>query len=519
LAGTDESPGSNRKAAFAVLLLALACRLVSLTGDMLFDPIVYAQNAYNLLQGTFTLKTDSWFAHRLPVFAPLVPLYAVFGVGGLTSRAWPLLLSLAQVALVLWIGRRLFDRATAVLAGIIVALVPLDLVYGSVLQPDTIMAAFLTGAACFWIVSVEEPDRRPRLFPFLSGLCFALAVVTRENAAVLAVLYLVSLPWRRPRPGVLRWTVLGGLLVIVPLLVAYALSTGDPFFRLRIVAGAYGRPAMQEGNRFGFYPSLLPHVRHAITGFGLPLFALGTLGGLLRPNRPRAWLLLWALPVFLYLQFGSMSATQYVPILKRERFLAPLSAPLALLTASVLLAWTSGILQVLLPRRSHAQRNLVRTGFLSAILVLLAGNSLLIARDQRRQGQDAFRAFRSVIEAIQQEPGLPVLCDHWRTGYRLSYYLGFREGADFYRGGDDRRRMGRAGSFGRSRLGYLSWYPDSSRVPHAFIVLDDDALRQAQAAEPAGPTFVPGDIPAYAYSPPLSWTSRGRFGSFRVYRR
>jgi 4-amino-4-deoxy-L-arabinose transferase-like glycosyltransferase len=183
----------------AILLVALAYRIFALTGDMFFDPTIYAQNAFNLLQGTFTLNTDSWYAHRLPVFVPIAPLYAVFGVGPATSRLWPLLLSLVQVALVIWLGRRLFDRPTAILAGVLVAVTPLDAVYGSVLQPDTIMAAFLTAAAGLWIASLEQDPRHPRVYPFLSGVCFALAVVTRENAALLLVFYVSSILWRRPR--------------------------------------------------------------------------------------------------------------------------------------------------------------------------------------------------------------------------------------------------------------------------------------------------------------------------------
>jgi 4-amino-4-deoxy-L-arabinose transferase-like glycosyltransferase len=506
-----------RWAIAAVLLAALGYRCFGLTGDMFFDPIIYAQNAYNLLQGTFTLKTDSWYAHRLPVFLPVVPLYALFGVGTATSRLWPLLISLVQVALVIWVGRRLFDRTTAILAGVLVALTPLDAVYGSVLQPDTIMATFLTAAAGFWIASLERVPRHPRAYPFLSGLCFALAVVTRENAAVLLVFYLSSLLWRRPRARILLDAVLGGMLVVVPLLAVYAVTTGDPFFRVRAVALAYGAPVMQEGSRFGFYPSLLRHVRHAVTGLAPALFALGILGGFLRPNRSRIWLILWAIPVLLHLQFGSMSVTHYIPILKRERFLAPLTAPLALLTASVLLGWTSGILRRLLPDDQAGRQRALRVAAISLVVAALAWNSFLIVRDQRRQSAAAFQAFQSVVRIIAREPALPVLFDHWRTGHRFSYYRGFRDGADFYRGGDDRKRMGRIGSFGGSRLGYLSWYPDSARVPHALIVLDDDALERVRTADPFVGTYVRGEIPAYAYAPPAGWKPLGTFGTFRVF--
>ena len=79
--------------------------------------------------------------------------------------------------------------------------------------------------------------------------------------------------------------------------------------------------------------------------------------------------------------------------------------------------------------------------------------------------------------------------------------------------------MGRIGAFGGSRLGYLSWYPDSARVPHALIVLDDDALERVRTADPFVGTYVQGDIPAYAYVPPASWKPLGTFGTFRVFER
>ena len=515
--GPEARPAPYRRAIAAVLAVALAYRLFGLTGDMHFDPTIYAQNAYNLLQGTFTLKTGSWYAHRLPVFVPLVPLYALFGVGAWTSRLWPVLLSLAQVALVLWLGRRLFDRTTAILAGILTALTPLDAVYGSVLQPDTVMAAFLTAAAGFWIAGLERDTRHPRAYPFLSGLCFAVAVVARENAAVLVVFYLSSLLWRRPRARTILDAALGGVLVIAPLLAVYAVTTGDPFFRVRALAEAYGAPVMQEGSRFGFYPSLLRRVRHTATGLGPALFALGILGGLLRPNRSRTWLLLWALPILLFLQFGSMSVTRYIPILKRERFLMPLTAPLALLTASVILQWTRGIVRLVLRDARAGRRRAVSTAVISVVVAALAWDSFLIVRDRRRQGAETFQAFQSVIRVMARAPALPVLFDHWRTGHRFSYYLGFRDGADFYRGGDDRGRMGHAGSFGGSRLGYLCWYPDPARVPHALIVLDDDALEQVRTADPLVGTYVRGEIPAYAFAPPATWRPLGRFGTFRVF--
>ena len=506
-----------RGAIAAVLLVALAYRLLGLTGDMLFDPTIYAQNAYNLLQGTFTLNTGSWYAHRFPVFVPIVPLYALFGVGTATSRAWPLLLSLVQVALVIWLGRRLFDRATAVLAGGLVALMPLEAVYGSVLQPDTVMATLLTAAAGCWIAGVERAPRHPGAYPFLSGLCFALAVMTREYAAVLLVFYLSSIVWRRPRTRTVLDAALGVALGIAPLLAVYAARTGDPWLRFRAVTEACAAPGMLEGLRLGFYPSLLLHLRHSVTGLGPALVALGLLGGCLRPNRSRIWLLLWALPILLYLEFGSMGVAHYIPILKRERYLTPLTAPLVLLTASVLLESTSRIARRLLPDSRAEWARALRGLAISLVVAALAWNSFLIVGDWRQQGTATFRAFQSVVRVLARKPALPVLFDHWRTGHRFSYYLGFRDGADLYRGSDDRKRMGQIGAFRGSRLGYLCWYPDPARIPHALIVMDDDALERVRTAGPLVGPYVRGEIPAYAYAPPARWKPLGTFGTFRVF--
>ena len=78
--------------------------------------------------------------------------------------------------------------------------------------------------------------------------------------------------------------------------------------------------------------------------------------------------------------------------------------------------------------------------------------------------------------------------------------------------------MGRPGSFGTSRLGYLCWYPDPQTLPEAFVVLDDDALRRTLICYAVTQTYRLEEIPAYAFDPPSSWTLAGRFGSFRVYR-
>jgi hypothetical protein len=501
----------------AILLVALAVRLFALTGDLRFDPVIYAQQAWELLHGGFSLRTDSWYAHRLAVFAPAAPFIALFGLGPLGTRLWPLACSLAQVALVFLLGRRLEGPATGALAALLLALAPLDAVGGANLQPDAILSALLCAAAAAWILAPAPGAHHGRALPLASGAAFALALLARESAAPFALLYLATPALRPGRGRQLAWAALGAALVIVPVLALYAAATGDPLWRLRVAGAAYGAAWMQEGPRLGYYPALLLHPRHTLTGAFAPLFAFGLAGALLAPRGWRRWALLWAVPLLLYLEFGSMGLTRWLPVLKRERFLEPLDAPLALLTASVLSGAAAWLARRLVPRASAPARGRAPAFALAALVGLLAANSFLIVRDQRREGSARAAALAAVATAVRAAPGTPVLFDHWRTGYRVACALDFREGT-LYHGGDDERRMRRDAVPTGSRLGYLRWYPDASALPEALVVLDDDALARVREAAPGAPTYAAGEIPAYAYAPPATWDLVTRAGTFRVYR-
>lgn len=514
--------------AIALLAAALLYRVVATTGDMLFDPVVYAQNAFNVLQGTFTLKTDSWFSHRLTVFLPVVPLYAVFGVGTWSSVAWPLLASIGQLALVLAFGWKRFGPPAALLATAFLALAPLDVLYSSVLNPDIIIATFMTASMVTWIEAVHDPGRSSRVGLFLSGVFFALAFVTRVFAVILLVSILLHWIWRRPGWKVAIPFGIGALVVFAPIAIAYAVQTGDPLYRLGVVGGRYATALKSEGAQFLYYPSLLLHPRHVITGIAPHIYLFALIGGMLRPTRARLLLLLWALPVLLYLQFGSMSASSYIPILKRERFLLPLSAPLFLLAGDLVWDLARLAARMLTHRRPDSAGALgstpdvgrsrrLRVGFAAVAVAVVCLASVLVVRDQRAIAAGRVEAFEDVARVVRAWPELPVLCDHWRTGYRLAYYLDFEEGADFYRGGDDSRRMASLGAFGDSRLGYLVWFPAAELLPRSLVVLDDEALAASRAGNDVTQTYRPQEIPGYAHDPPASWRLLGRFGGFRVY--
>ncbi len=502
-----------------ILLLALLYRLYASTGEITFDASVYAQNAFNVLNGTFRLDTHSWYDHRLTVFFPVTLAYLLLGVGTFSTHVWPLVLSLTQIGVVLWLGHRWLDRKVALLAALFLALLPLDVKYSGVLSPDMVIGCFVTLSVAFWIVAFQGRPRPARALLFLAGLFCGLAVLTRPYAAVMLPFFAGFAIWRRCILRSLLWWCLGVFSIGVPIVVLYALFTGDALFRLHVISSFYGAPPAPEGPGWLAYPALIWNVGNA-TGLFAPLFAAAALFALVRPTQQRVVLLFWIAPMLLYLQFGSMSLDSYVPVFKRVRFLTPLLAPGALLAALVI--------EEELPRFIRKVGGMFRitaTGLLTKLLLvilvlMLAGSSFVFVRRHRASHVAAADSFRKTV-AVLRTAEIPILMDHWRTGIRLSYYLNFTEGSHFYTGGDESLRMEREVAPEGSRLGYLKWYEDPNEIPDAFVVLEDEILREALEAARADPTrssYPAKDIPAYCHNPPADWELLGRFGSLRVMR-
>jgi 4-amino-4-deoxy-L-arabinose transferase-like glycosyltransferase len=514
----DRSTGSSDRVLIGlILLVALLYRLYGLTGDISYDPAVYAQYAHNLLDGTFRLDTDCWYALRLPVFVPVAFAYAVLGVGTISTCVWPLLLSILQIGAVLWLGYRWLGREVAILAACFLTLLPLDVIYAGVLGPDEVIAAFVTFAVAFWVGALEGRERPSRILLFLSGLFLALATITRPYALLVAFFFAGYAFWRRASISKLLWWCVGVVGVAVPVLVLYAVVTGDPLRSMRAISGFYGAPERSGGTRLLSYPALVWRI-NSETGLFAFLFSVTAIVALLRPTRQRLVLLSWIAPILIYLQFGSMSLDSYVPVFKRIRFLTPLLAPAAFLAALVILEKMPLILRKL---RIFSDAARASRFLLMGLIIILCANSLWIVGSFRSAHTQVATNFKRTVAVLRSDREIPVLFDHWRTAIRFEYYFDFKEGSHLYEGADETVRMNRERAEKNSRLGYLKWYENPADLPDGFIVLDDVILAQAaQAAigDPSRSKFPAKDIPSYCHNPPASWELLGRFGTLRVFR-
>jgi len=507
-------------AVLLVLALAGAFRFHGVANDLLYDPLAYAEYAYNLAHGHFTLADDFPIAHRLPVLVPVAASYAAFGVSEASTHLWPMALGLAHVLLVIALGARLFDRATGLLAGFLLALLPLEVVVATSLLPDIVMSTFLTGAVFGWTAGLERPDR-PRAWPLLAGgACFVIAALTRAYAAVLGVFFLADAVRVRPRLDALAWLGLGAAGVAIPLALAYQAQAGSALYPLQVQSAVFGEKYKPEPYDPLYYARNFWNPRSAGGWFGLLFFVTGAIG-LVRWNRRRTVLLLWMLPLFLFLQFGSMSVSHYKHVSQQPRYITPLCAPLVLWAASVLadLARGRGM------ARWAALWNTSARALAAGLAVVLGGLLLVhswgVVSAEHAKRAAVARAFERATEVLRHDPTAPIFFDHWRTGLAFSYYFGFTEGASFYQGADDSARIRRRGGFGGSRFGYLPWFASPDSIPAGWIVLDEDVVREAHAHGAPAASYLGVRLPAYVFAPPASWrlVEDGRLRVYRLDRR
>jgi hypothetical protein len=215
-------------------------------------------------------------------------------------------------------------------------------------------------------------------------------------------------------------------------------------------------------------------------------------------------LLLWIVPVFAYLEFGSSSLTEYVPMPKSYNYQSLIAVPIVLLTAYGLAAlWATKI------DRSRAVPKKVA---LMGLVLALAGTSLYGAYRIKTNFRDDAAPYQVVAEVLQTHPDRTIYVPHDRWALFLNYYLKYETGFQFYQ---------HPKGLGSGRIHYLWEVDDPAALSAAYVVLHDRYLYFG--------TFIEDEVervsrlPDFAYNPPDSWRvveeqrSEPAYNSFVLY--
>ena len=192
----------------------------------------------------------------------------------------------------------------------------------------------------------EKKNEIPQVLCTLSGILIGIGYLIRESALLIALFFAAYILYQRRLRLRYLLVPLGVLLVLVLEALVFNQLTGDPLYRTH-ASQHYLAAASAEHDFFGrldFPTGLLHYPWLFVTNNLLNLFYVPAILGaallLLRmrsgKDRDIAVMLLWFVPLGLYLSFGSSSFTQYLPFKAADRYTSIITYPMVLLLAFTL---------------------------------------------------------------------------------------------------------------------------------------------------------------------------------------
>jgi 4-amino-4-deoxy-L-arabinose transferase-like glycosyltransferase len=305
------------------------------------------------------------YLDKPPAFFWLVALsYRVFGVNELAARLPAALCALAGILLTAWFARRHLDPIAGRIAGLVLALSPLYIVFGRTVIFDMPLTLCMTASAMAAYEAMEGDRRSGRRAAPILFAAAGLGTLIKGPIALLGPL-LIAAAWAiaRGRPSLLKrlrwgWGIAIYAAVVLPWLFLIA-SRHSGYLEYALISENLQRIATDELDRaapFHFYwkvllPGFFPWVLLVI---GAALRRVAALRGaalrwaaaLRRAPTTRARLVDWLRtsdPRLRFLLYGSIWIAVLVLFFssiasKRPGYVLPCAAPIALIVAAL---WTS----------------------------------------------------------------------------------------------------------------------------------------------------------------------------------
>ncbi|MCY7339450.1 MAG: glycosyltransferase family 39 protein [Sphingomonas bacterium] len=218
----------------AVVFAALAVMLINPIGFSGGgnDDAYYVEAARCWVAGHGACLPANHWASRWPLVAPIALLTGLFGESRATVGLAPLGFWAASIMLLAWLGRLWFDRATGLVAGFMLAALPVFT--ASALQPwiDSTELCFQLAAL---VAATYALRRQSVVLAIGAGMLAGLAFASRETSILFVGV--AALAWFRVDRGrrvILLWAVPGLVAVVALEMAVYLAATGDPLTRFNL---------------------------------------------------------------------------------------------------------------------------------------------------------------------------------------------------------------------------------------------------------------------------------------------
>jgi 4-amino-4-deoxy-L-arabinose transferase-like glycosyltransferase len=334
---------------------ALVLRVFFWHGISPGDPFTYSLSAWEIVQGKWNPGFFYEQTSRWGLLFPLSLSYRWFGVNEFTSMLWPLLTSLGTVLVAYLAARHLQGERAALLAGIIIAIFPLEIIYASQPMADGPLSFWLLLSLYFFLRGNHgKPGRTKALFLLLGGISLGLAYGTKIVALFVLPFFVILLLRRRRIDWYWLWFGLGFLLIFAAEYAFFQAMYGNGWMRIdlartdqtndvfEIVGGLHLPTAIW------LYPYwMLIDIHYVGLFFILLCFFV------LRERQHKTLfacraLFLWAGTLLLVLSFYPLRFWPYTPLVKIVPYLLMFTAPLLIAMGVYLSNYSQRIQWILL---------------------------------------------------------------------------------------------------------------------------------------------------------------------------
>lgn len=332
--GLNPSRWQRGDSVWLLLLLGFAAlpRAAFYTGFFGSDEMLYLRAAWSVAYGEW--RPDDYVgALRYGINLPMALFLRLFGPGETTAAAWSFLCSLLEVATVYLLARALWGRRAALIAGLLIASLPIHVHMAGRLMADSPLAFFMTFSFLLFLFA----ERRASALLYLgAGLAGGFVFWIKEVAIIYLALFLpLALAgggWK-PRHG---WFIAGIVLMLTANSLLMWQINGDPLHVFRMVQGRVNEAYLGGGEFRGEAAYYLHYLFLKIQHTGLlgPLALAGAAfwawrGRQMEPET--ASVVIWAAGLLLLFSLFPISFSPLTLIAKQSNYLTLFAAPLCLL--------------------------------------------------------------------------------------------------------------------------------------------------------------------------------------------
>ena len=414
---------------FILIIAAIIIRFIFFSGGIRgSDAYAYAQYSYEMASCQYDPgNVTDHFGFRYIVLATTALSYALFGVNDLSSSFFPFLFSIINIIIIFKIGEKLYDFKTSLIACILLTFYPLDILYASVVGPDSFTPLLSSLAILCYIIGIDNYQKTKNiLFLIISGFVIGLSTGARETSIFLYGVLVLFQILRRQNLTPIFWITFGLGIPIITEMAFYYIFSGNAFLRIEtldqlkiLIKNDY----QESAGSLLYYPRMMFDFElQGLALYGL-IWWLTVAGVLLAYFRKDSRSLLpgiWFILPFLGFEFGLQSFKEMILISKNYNYLALITPPAMLLSAYFLNnLFNIGYL---------AKR---QTLFITALLVCLSAMNLYGVHRVCLNVKNDAAPYIAVANFLKDKPHSIIYTHHFRWPLFLSYFFRYDPSVDF----------------------------------------------------------------------------------------